>query len=806
MKKLLFGKVLLTSLLALACLTARADEEQDQIAILRTNANLPKKWAACQRLRQIGTEKTVEAVAPLLTDRRLSQAARQTLDGLPYPEVDEVLRAALGKTQGLLKAGIIDTIGWRGKTDAEPLLIPFLKDSDHNIASAAAIALGRLGGKPAVDALTEALESAPPLVQPNVESALLQCADTMLAKDDKSAAAEVFGKLNDPKYPAGVHYAAWRGLVLSDEKHQIDLMIAALTGTDLALERVAMKTLRESTDTSLIKACADKWDALPPEGQVAVIAAESKQGKDGLDVIRAAGKSSNASVRVAAWNALGELNDVTSISVLAQAAGSSTGHERDAARESLARMSGPGASEALMAELKQASGAEKEELLRALGARQESQAAAILMENAATGDASTRMVALDSLREIAPPEALAPLLEIAAKADSDDIRSQALEALSAVCQANQDKTAATKMVVEAQSRLPDNAKAAFLPLLSVLGTPDAMAALQTAVHSPDVELAKEGVRVLGQWPTAAPAEFLLDVGKDNSDPVVRTLAVRGAIAVIAAEENNSRKLDLLKRAMAEASRPDEKKQALGQIGQIAEPAALETAMQALDDPAVLDEASLAAVDIAEKVAATDPQLAQEAAAKVIAKGSSGDLFKRAWALRAKAGGDIPFIRDWVVCGPFTHPNTTGPIGIFKVQLGPELHDQAVEWKDVPSNDQVDLAGIFPGAENCAAYLRTTLVAPEDCSAVLLMGSDDGIKAWLNGKVVHSHNVDRPQTIDEDAAPVHLNKGANELVCKISQGGGGWGAVVRIVGIDGKAIAGLRTERPTGPAGALSESE
>jgi hypothetical protein len=77
---------------------------------------------------------------------------------------------------------------------------------------------------------------------------------------------------------------------------------------------------------------------------------------------------------------------------------------------------------------------------------------------------------------------------------------------------------------------------------------------------------------------------------------------------------------------------------------------------------------------------------------------------------------------------------------------------------------------------------------------LLLGSDDGVKAWLNGTVVHSNNVDRGDIPDQDVALIQLTKGRNDLLLKISQGGGGWSAHARIVGLDGKPISGLRDER------------
>jgi hypothetical protein len=112
---------------------------------------------------------------------------------------------------------------------------------------------------------------------------------------------------------------------------------------------------------------------------------------------------------------------------------------------------------------------------------------------------------------------------------------------------------------------------------------------------------------------------------------------------------------------------------------------------------------------------------------------------------------------------------------------------------MPRADQVILAAFFPGEENCVAYLKAQIIAPDDCEGALLMGSDDGVKAWLNGAIVHSNNTNRGDVADQDMAPIQLKKGANDLLLKISQGGGGWSAHARIVGPDGQPIAGLRAE-------------
>jgi len=91
---------------------------------------------------------------------------------------------------------------------------------------------------------------------------------------------------------------------------------------------------------------------------------------------------------------------------------------------------------------------------------------------------------------------------------------------------------------------------------------------------------------------------------------------------------------------------------------------------------------------------------------------------------------------------------------------------------------VDLLAAF-GGEQRVAYLRTQFEADEPGTAILEIFSDDGVKAWLNGKVVHANNVARPIPPEPDRVRVTLKKGANRLMLKITQNSMPWGVIVRL---------------------------
>ena len=90
-----------------------------------------------------------------------------------------------------------------------------------------------------------------------------------------------------------------------------------------------------------------------------------------------------------------------------------------------------------------------------------------------------------------------------------------------------------------------------------------------------------------------------------------------------------------------------------------------------------------------------------------------------------------------------------------------------------------------------------------------VSSDDSIKVWLNGKAVHTNAVNRgrggvPANINgyQDRFQANLIKGANLLMVKVSERGGGWGMHV---GVDADVEHSLDFEayQPVEPAGKLA---
>ena len=118
--------------------------------------------------------------------------------------------------------------------------------------------------------------------------------------------------------------------------------------------------------------------------------------------------------------------------------------------------------------------------------------------------------------------------------------------------------------------------------------------------------------------------------------------------------------------------------------------------------------------------------------------------------------------------------------------GAEVGDYEWTLADLPQDGNLDVIANEIGAagpfDDITAYGLVTLVADEAMKGVsLLIGSDDSVKVWLNGEVVHTNAVNRGRSRWQDEFQVDLKRGNNLLMVKCSERGGGWGVHVGIRG-------------------------
>lgn len=139
---------------------------------------------------------------------------------------------------------------------------------------------------------------------------------------------------------------------------------------------------------------------------------------------------------------------------------------------------------------------------------------------------------------------------------------------------------------------------------------------------------------------------------------------------------------------------------------------------------------------------------------------------------------------WHAAGPFpagdrerafAHP--FGPENAPGTFDAAEVFEEGLAWE--PHPEWTDGAPHMLTGEMCATYLARTIHAPTARTTDLHLGTDDAVKLWVNGRLVHENNVARALAADQDTVSVELHPGENTILMKVVNFSGGYGFAFRI---------------------------
>jgi HEAT repeat protein len=599
-----------------------------------------------------------------------------------------------------------------------------------------------------------------------------------------------------------VRAAAFRGMALARGEQALPMVIRALAEDGSVRQLAAARLLREMKGPKVTATLARQVPRMSHRAQVLGLEALSDRGDRSAapTVVRLAANEDSA-VRAAAIRALGSVGDASAIPLLLKTAAAGSKDEQEAARESLTQIRAAGVDEKLIAAVGMGDSAERIEAIRAVGARG-TRSGKALLEAAAGPDRGVSVAALRVLRDSASIDQLPDVLALLLAKPAGQ-RDEAIEAVSEIARRGNDDNQRTAVIIARcdQATKPAD-RADLLTVLSQVGGPAALTALQKSESDSAPEVRSTALRLLAEWPTDEPMADLLRAYKSSTDAGDKALALRGYIRMIGMNEQRSpeQALALYKDAAVASTGPAEKRLILSGVGRLGSLDALEFARGYLADEAVRPEAELAVVEISKATLAAYPEKTREAL-EPVARDSAND------AIKARARDSVAlldklrdFVTAWEVSPPYQKEGADYS-RLFDTPFAPEETGQPVSWRLMPvgtSAEQpwlLDLLALYPG-EQKVAYLRTAVWSDSARDLVLELGSDDGVKAWWNGQVVLADNTARAVAPGQEKAKVQAKAGWNHLLLKVTQNNQGWGAVARVLNPDGSPATGLRFAVPS----------
>ncbi len=157
-----------------------------------------------------------------------------------------------------------------------------------------------------------------------------------------------------------------------------------------------------------------------------------------------------------------------------------------------------------------------------------------------------------------------------------------------------------------------------------------------------------------------------------------------------------------------------------------------------------------------------------------------------------------FMRKWLVLGPLPYPIRddiyfsskegqkvafdTDSLDFLNFTPKVKIDNTQYQWSALESKYSiVDLNQLSEEKTDFnVAYVWARIEMPRDRTSTLGIGSNDAVKVWLNGELVHENWVYRSVVTDNDRVPVTFRKGTNHLVLKIQNAMGPWGFSCRLM--------------------------
>lgn len=110
----------------------------------------------------------------------------------------------------------------------------------------------------------------------------------------------------------------------------------------------------------------------------------------------------------------------------------------------------------------------------------------------------------------------------------------------------------------------------------------------------------------------------------------------------------------------------------------------------------------------------------------------------------------------------------------------EVDGEKLVWRVMkPDHGLVDFLGNARNLDFCIGYAWTEVEVAADTDGWLGIGSDDGLKVWVNGELVNDKWVRRTSRLDDDVVPVRLRQGRNAILIKIQNAMGLWSFTCRL---------------------------
>ena len=559
--------------------TDRYREIEARLIATITNANATtacKQWA-CRKLRYVGSKASLQMLAILLNDQRVSHFALMAIVGIEGDEANEAIRRALKTCVADARISMINALGMRRDIKAIQPISLLLNVDDLSTSIAAITALGRIG---TVDSL-KVLQSAGirDSLKTRRDLAVIECGYSLV---EKAMAVDIANAMMAKEKPQIVRNQAL-ALLFGVAPAKATKMAIAILDSDESMAPIAGHLLARSKEKEVTQILHGKLSGLRHSTQLVVIGALVDRGDitSPPELARLLDDANCSSeVQLAVIHGLeklgGKAAEVKAISrfVLDKRHG-------DSVARVLERMTGKFVTEAIAKIVRgDGSGKQRARLLQIVGKRDGPMARKIVLSASLDEAPEVRRAAYGLMGQYGHFDDLASMVSMLIKEDVAGVRNVMARSIFDIAK-TQKEANRTRIIIEAMAKADGAALVQLLKVLGRLGGKESLAVVGKHATGDNADVSKQAIKILAQWPDNTALSALLDIARNDKDPTRKILALRGFIDIAGNLSSTSpdQSVAFLVEAMKIADRTDEKKAVILRLSDVASEKTLEIVKQ-----------------------------------------------------------------------------------------------------------------------------------------------------------------------------------------------------------------------------------
>jgi len=512
--------------------------EQQLISFLKTDATTSAKMEVCRHLRIIGSKESVSVLENMLLKKETTDMARYALEKIPGPESRDALLKTLNKTSGLIKAGIVSSIGHRKIPEAVPRLKKLLhENSDSSLSFAAAAALGHIKNSEAYKILLEAFSKTSGELKIQISGSLLKCAEEYLSKGNKGKAQNIYHQILSADLPPSLHHSAIRGKIRASHKKAPQLIVEALKNNK-NIHSPYIEMIPKYFDGSHIEIITDLLPSLPTPAKIQLITVFSLYPEQKvLQAVLRSAESSSQEARIASLKTLKQIGDPSTVGFLAQYAASTKGKEQQEARSSLWGLQGKDINKTIISNLEAEKMPEiQREYIGAVEERRIYSGKNIIFKKLNSDNPKIRIQSIRTLKTITSPEDMPKLIDFLLSAENSRDRKEMINTIAFTALKIKNPLVRGEIVEKTLADVHDPiSRSSLYLILGRIGDDSTLSLLRKGIREPNEMIQDSVVRAFANWPTPTAADDVHHIAKTSDKPEHQILCTRAYIRMVEME-------------------------------------------------------------------------------------------------------------------------------------------------------------------------------------------------------------------------------------------------------------------------------